>query len=116
MKTFVLLLMSNLFMTVAWYAHLKHPDSPLWKVILVSWGIALLEYCFHVPANRIGVERFSLMELKVMQEVLSISVFVGFAFLYFREVPRWNHIAAFVLILVAVGLVFWPGAARVSGS
>lgn len=115
MKTVGLLVLSNIFMTVAWYAHLKHTDSPLWKVVAVSWGIALLEYCFHVPANRIGVERFSVMELKILQEVLSISVFVGFAFVYFRELPKWNHGVAFVLILLAVAFVFWPGASRVSG-
>ncbi len=112
MQTVILLVFSNLFMTVAWYAHLKHTDTVLWKVILISWFIALLEYCFHVPANRIGVESFSITQLKVLQEAISISVFVVFAFFYFQETPRWNHLAAFALIIAAVALVFAPVGTR----
>jgi uncharacterized protein len=112
MSTVFLLVLSNVFMTIAWYAHLKHTDSALWKVILISWLIALLEYCFHVPANRMGIAQFSVTQLKIMQEAISISVFVVFALLYFQEVPRWNHMAAFVLIIAAVALVFMPSGAQ----
>jgi uncharacterized protein (DUF486 family) len=104
--TIILLLISNLFMTVAWYGHLKFKSVPLWQVILVSWGIAFLEYCFQVPANRIGYGRFSGVQLKTIQEVLSLLVFVGFSFLYLKEPLRWNHLAAFALIIAAVALVF----------
>jgi uncharacterized protein (DUF486 family) len=108
--TFLLLLASNVFMTFAWYGHLKYKDSPLWLAILVSWGIAFFEYCLQVPANRIGFGQFSAFELKVMQEVITLVVFVGFALWWLGERPRWNHGLAFVLLLGAVYFAFLPAA------
>jgi uncharacterized protein len=102
MKTVILLAISNVFMTFAWYGHLKHNNLPLLGAIFISWFIALFEYMFQVPANRIGYMQFSATQLKIIQEVISISVFVIFAFFYFKEVPRWNHIVSFVFILGAV--------------
>jgi hypothetical protein len=104
----VLLICSNLFMTVAWYGHLKFKAKPLLAVIFASWGIALLEYCFQVPANRWGSNTYSAYQLKIIQEVITLVVFVVFAFFYFKIVPAWNHIAAFVCILAAVAFAFWP--------
>jgi uncharacterized protein len=106
MKTVALLAISNVFMTFAWYGHLKYKSSALWKVILVSWGIALLEYCFQVPANRLGHQRFSAAQLKVMQEVITLVVFAGFSITYLREGLRWNYLVAFVLIVGAVFFMF----------
>jgi uncharacterized protein (DUF486 family) len=106
----VLLTCSNVFMTFAWYGHLKHKDSPLWLVIFVSWGIAFFEYCFQVPANRWGSNSYSPYQLKIMQEAITLVVFVVFAFFYFKTWPAWNHIAAFVCILAAVAFAFWPKA------
>lgn len=107
MTTIVLLICSNLFMTVAWYGHLKHPGAPLWKVVLVSWGIAFVEYCFAVPANRIGYAGgFSAGQLKVVQEVITLLTFAGFAVLYLGETLKWNHGAAFVCLIAAVGFIF----------
>lgn len=111
MTTVLLLLASNLFMTVAWYGHLKYKDAPLWAVILISWGIAFFEYCLQVPANRWGHGTFSAAQLKILQEIITLGVFVAFSFAYLREAPGWNHWAAFVLILGAVALAFLPGAA-----
>ncbi len=108
MSTILLLLASNLFMTAAWYGHLRFKNVPLWQAILVSWGIALVEYCLQVPANRLGYGRFSAFELKIIQEVLTLVVFSGFAILWLGETPRWNHLAAFVLILAAVAVAFLP--------
>ncbi|NLG08414.1 MAG: DMT family protein [Deinococcales bacterium] len=107
MLALLLLLISNVFMTVAWYGHLRFmPEGrfPLLLVIVVSWGIALLEYVFQVPANRIGYRHFSATQLKIFQEVISISVFVVFAFLVLGERPKWNHALAFVLVGVAAVL------------
>jgi len=104
----VLLICSNIFMTCAWYGHLKFKSKPLLLVILVSWGIALFEYCFQVPANRWGSSNYSPFQLKIIQEVITLSVFVVFAFFYFKTLPAWNHIAAFVCILAAVAFAFWP--------
>lgn len=101
----VLLTISNIFMTFAWYGHLKHKSAPLWITILVSWGIAFFEYCFQVPANRLGSEHYSGIQLKVIQEVLTLLVFSVFAVTYLGESLRWNHGAAFVLIVLAVVLV-----------
>jgi uncharacterized protein (DUF486 family) len=96
-------------MTFAWYGHLKHLDSPLWKMILVSWLIAGFEYLFQVPANRIGAEAgWNGFQLKITQEAITITVFVIFAILYLKERPQWNHALAFILILGAVALVFGP--------
>jgi uncharacterized protein len=104
----VLLTCSNAFMTVAWYGHLKFKNKPLFLVILVSWGIAFLEYCFQVPANRWGNAVYSPFQLKVIQEIITLAVFVVFASLYFGEKIRWNHLAAFVCILAAVAFTFLP--------
>jgi uncharacterized protein (DUF486 family) len=106
MRTVVLLTLSNIFMTFAWYGHLKHKDSPLWIAILVSWGIAFFEYCLQVPANRWGHATFSAAQLKIMQEVITLVVFTVFAVLYLREPLRWNYIAGFACILAAVVFVF----------
>ena len=106
MLTIVLLTISNVFMTFAWYGHLKYKASPLWIVILASWGIAFFEYCFQVPANLIGHAQFSAAQLKVMQEVITLVVFCVFSVLYLREELRWNYIVGFVFILVAVFFVF----------
>lgn len=115
--TILLLIVSNVFMTFAWYGHLKLAETgvssnwPLFCVILFSWGIALFEYCFMVPANRIGYEGnggpYSLMQLKVMQEVITLTVFTIFSIIVFDNVTlRWNHIAAFGMLIGAVYLVF----------
>src|ERR1051325_6222075 len=95
----VLLIFSNLFMTVAWYGHLKYKSSPLWIVILVSWGIAFFEYILQVPANRWGSALYSATELKIIQEVISLTVFCGFAMIYLNEKIRWNHMVAFLCII-----------------
>jgi len=100
--------LSNLFMTAAWYGHLKFKTKPLWIVILASWGIALLEYCFQVPANRWGSAVYSATQLKIIQEVITLAVFCVFATLYLGERLRWNHVAAFVCILGAVMFTFLP--------
>lgn len=105
-KTIALLTASNLFMTMAWYGHLKHKSKALWIVILASWGIAFFEYCLQVPANRIGSDYFSVTQLKVMQEVITLLVFIGFSALYFKEGFKWNHLVGFVLIVAAVFFVF----------
>ncbi len=93
-------------MTVAWYGHLKYKSTALWAVILISWGIAFFEYCLQVPANRIGSAYFSVTQLKVAQEVITLSVFSVFSLLYFHEHFRWNHWAAFCLLVGAVFLTF----------
>jgi len=105
-----LLLGSNVFMTFAWYGHLKFKNSPLWLVIVASWGIAFFEYVLQVPANRWGHSVYSATELKIMQEVITLGVFTGFVFLYLGERVRWNHLAAFVCILAAVAFTFLPKA------
>ncbi len=115
--TILLLVLGNIFMTVAWYGHLRFKDHPslaklgLFTVILISWGIAFFEYCLQVPANRLGYVEdggpYSLMQLKVIQEVITLVVFVVFSLLVFKhEVFRWNHALAGVLLVVAVWLVF----------
>ena len=106
MLTALLLTISNVFMTFAWYGHLKFRDSPLWLAILVSWLIAFAEYCFQVPANRWGHERFSAVQLKIMQEVITVAVFCVFSATYLRETVRWNHAVAFGLIVAAVFFVY----------
>ena len=102
----LLLTISNIFMTFAWYGHLRFKGTALWIVILVSWGIALLEYCFQVPANRIGHEYFSAAQLKTMQEVITLIVFSVFSVLYLKEEFRWNYLVGFVLIILAVFFIF----------
>ena len=106
MKTILLLILSNVFMTFAWYGHLRHRSLPLVVAILASWGIAFFEYCFQVPANRWGYGRFSAAELKTIQEVISLVVFAFFSVLYLKEPFRWNYAAGFVLIVLAVFVIF----------
>ena len=107
MKTVLLLLGSNLFMTTAWYGHLRHKSFPLYMTILVSWMIALPEYCLQVPANRFGHGTFSAPQLKIIQEAISILVFLGFCTAYLREPVRWNHLAALCLTLAGVAVGLW---------
>jgi uncharacterized protein len=107
MLTVALLLVSNVFMTFAWYGHLKHRSAPLITVILVSWLIALGEYCFQVPANRFGYGQFTLYQLKIIQEAVTLVVFTGFAYLYVGEVLRWNTAASLVCLMGAVAFAFW---------
>ncbi len=102
----ILLTVSNIFMTFAWYGHLKFKSTALWIVILVSWGIALLEYCFQVPANRIGHEYYSAAQLKTIQEVITLIVFSVFSVLYLKEEFRWNYLVGFVFIIFAVFFIF----------
>jgi uncharacterized protein len=102
----VLLLLSNVFMTFAWYGHLKYRGSALWIAILASWGIAFFEYCLMVPANRIGYAVYNAAQLKTIQEILTLSVFVVFSVTYLGETLRWNHLAGFALIIVASFLIF----------
>lgn len=102
----ILLTISNVFMTFAWYGHLKFKSTALWVVILVSWGIALFEYCFQVPANRIGHEYFSAAQLKTMQEVITLVVFSVFSILYLKEEFRWNYLVGFFFIILAVFFIF----------
>jgi len=104
----VLLTCSNVFMTFAWYGHLKFKHLPLWLVILASWGIAFFEYCLMVPANRWGHARYSAIELKIIQEVITLAVFSGFVIAYLGERVRWNHLAAFICIIAAVAFTFLP--------
>ena len=107
MRTVVLLVFANLFMTFAWYAHLKHlRNKPLMVAILVSWGIAFFEYVLQVPANRIGYGHFSLAQLKVIQEIITMSVFAGFAILYMREPIRYNYFIAFFFLVGAAYFMF----------
>ena len=106
MKTILLLLISNTFMTVAWYGHLKFREKPLFLVILVSWLIAFFEYCFQVPANRIGSYQFNVVQLKTIQEVITLVVFSVFSILYFKEQLRWNYVAGFACLVLAVFFVF----------
>ncbi|MBI2447381.1 MAG: DMT family protein [Candidatus Omnitrophica bacterium] len=106
MKTIVLLTISNIFMTMAWYGHLKYKESALWKVILISWSIAFLEYCFQVPANRMGHYQFSAAQLKTIQEVITLIVFCIFSLVYLKEGLKWNYIVGFLMIAMAVFFVF----------
>jgi uncharacterized protein (DUF486 family) len=104
--TIVLLVCSNFFMTLAWYGHLKNTKSPLVIAILVSWAIALLEYCFQVPGNRIGYQVLSLTQLKILQEVITLVVFTVFAYFVFDQVPKWNYAISYLLIVGAVYFAF----------
>ena len=106
MHTILLLTVSNVFMTMAWYGHLKYKDSPLWIAILVSWGIAFVEYCFQVPANRIGHYEFTAAQLKTIQEVITLVVFCGFSVWYLKEPLKWNYLAGFVMMACAVFVIF----------
>jgi hypothetical protein len=108
-KTILLLLGGNVFMTIAWYGHLRHKATDLWKVILVSWLIALPEYCLQVPANRLGHGVFSAFQLKIIQEIITLVVFAGFAIVYLKEPLRWNYAVSMLFILGAVYLAFATG-------
>jgi len=110
MLTIILLTISNLFMTVAWYGHLKHRSAPLWEVILISWGIACFEYCFQVPANRYGYGQFTAPQLKIIQEVITLTVFSLFSVYYLGDQIRWNYAVSFFFVLVAVGFAFYKPA------
>jgi uncharacterized protein (DUF486 family) len=105
MRTVLLLIASNTFMTIAWYGHLKFKDKSLLLAILISWLIALPEYALQVPANRLGYGHFSATQLKILQEAISLSVFAVFAWLYFGETPTWRSGIAFLLVMAAVALV-----------
>jgi uncharacterized protein (DUF486 family) len=105
--TIALLLASNVFMTAAWYGHLKHRQYPLWIAVLVSWLIALPEYSLQVPANRFGYGQLSGFQLKIIQEVITLVVFVAFASWYLGESLRWNYIVAFLFLIGAVAAAFW---------
>lgn len=107
MTTVLLLIMSNVFMTFAGYGHLKYGhDWPLWKAVLVSWMIALLEYCLAVPANRVGYGQFSGFQLKIIQEIVTLVVFIGFAILFLKEKIAWNYLVAFAFLGVAAFFAF----------
>jgi hypothetical protein len=114
MRTIALLTISNIFMTFAWYGHLKYRNVPLFKVILLSWMIAFFEYCFQVPANRIGSYEFTAAQLKTIQEVITLVVFSVFSVFYLKQPIRWNHIAGFGMIIGAVGMISKNGRDRVS--
>jgi uncharacterized protein (DUF486 family) len=106
MRTILLLTVSNVFMTIAWYGHLKHKDSPLWKATLVSWLIASVEYCFQVPANRLGHGQFTAAQLKTIQEVITLVVFCAFSVIYLKEELKWNTLVGFLMIAAAVFFIF----------
>ena len=106
-RTILLLTASNIFMTIAWYGNLKNTSLPLWKAILISWGIALFEYMLMVPANRLGyVNGFNGFQLKITQEVITLVVFSVFAILYLKEPFHWKYLVSFILILGAVYFAF----------
>lgn len=109
LQTVGLLVVSNTFMIIAWYGHLKQKNSPILLAILLSWSIALLEYVFQVPANRIGSSQFSLTQLKVMQECITLVVFMVYAFIVYRETLKWNNAVAMALIVLAVFFSFMGG-------
>lgn len=102
----VLLTISNVFMTFAWYGHLKYTKAPIFLAVVVSWGIAFFEYCFQVPANRIGYQYYSAAQLKTIQEVITLVVFSFFSILYLGEHIKWNHAVGFILLIAAVAFLF----------
>lgn len=102
----ILLTISNVFMTFAWYGHLKFKSTPLIFVILISWGIALFEYCFQVPANRIGHEFYTAAQLKTIQEIVTLVVFSIFSILYLKEEFKWNYLIGFIFIILAAAFIF----------
>ena len=106
MRTIVLLTISNVFMTFAWYGHLKFKSTPLFAVIFLSWGIAFFEYCFQVPANRWGHGTYTAAQLKTLQEIITLVVFCLFSFFYLKEEVRWNYVVGFALIVAAVFFIF----------
>ena len=102
----ILLFLSNIFMTFAWYGHLKFKQTALWLVILTSWGIAFFEYCLQVPANRIGHQVFNAAQLKTIQEIVTLIVFSFFSVFYLKEQFKWNYLVGFVLIILAAFFIF----------
>jgi uncharacterized protein len=106
MTTIILLTLSNIFMTFAWYGHLRYRSAPIFKVIVVSWLIAFAEYCFQVPANRIGSYEFSTAQLKTIQEAITLVVFSVFSVLYLKEDLRWNYFVGFAMMVGAVFVIF----------
>ena len=106
MRTIVLLAISNVFMTFAWYGHLKYRNVPLWKVVIASWGIAFFEYCFQVPANRMGSYEFNAAQLKTIQEIITLSVFSVFSISYLGEPLKWNYAVGFAFITLAAFFIF----------
>lgn len=102
----ILLIISNVFMTFAWYGHLRHRSTVLWVVILVSWLIAFFEYCFQVPANRIGYSVYNAVQLKTIQEVITLVIFSFFSVLYLKESFKWNYLIGFIFIILAVFFIF----------
>jgi uncharacterized protein len=106
MLTIILLTISNIFMTIAWYGHLKYQNVPMWKVTLVSWGIAFFEYCFQVPANRMGSHIFNTAQLKTIQEIITLVVFAVFSILYLKQDIKWNQAIGFFFIVVAAFFIF----------
>ncbi len=106
-KTIALLTASNIFMTFAWYGHLKNTQMPLWKAVVISWGIAFFEYCLMVPANRIGYEKgLNSFQLKITQEVITLVVFAVFAIFYLKEPFHWKYLVSFTLVIGAVYFAF----------
>jgi uncharacterized protein len=106
LRTILLLTISNIFMTFAWYGHLKFRNVALWKVIVISWGIAFFEYCFQVPANRLGSYEFNAAQLKTIQEVITLSVFSIFSITYLGEPMKWNYAVGFAFITLAAFFIF----------
>ena len=102
----LLLIISNVFMTAAWYGHLRYKNSALWVVIVVSWLIAFVEYCFQVPANRFGNEVYNVVQLKTIQEVITLIIFSIFSVLYLKEQFKWNYLVGFIFIVLAVFFIF----------
>jgi uncharacterized protein len=107
LRTVILLTISNCFMTAAWYGHLRYKSAPLWIAILASWGIALFEYCFQVPANRLGYGALSAYQLKLLQECITLCVFIAFAAFFLGEGIQLRYGISFLLVLCAVGVAFY---------
>ena len=106
MKTVLLLIVSNVFMTLAWYGHLKFKGTALWLAVLASWGLAFFEYIFQVPANRYGSDVFSVTQLKIIQEAITLTVFTLIAYVLFGEGLKWNNVVSYVLLMGAVFFAF----------
>jgi len=105
--TVILLVISNTFMTFAWYGHLKHKSSALWLAILASWGLAFFEYVFQVPANRIGSDVFTVTQLKIIQEAITLTIFTIVAYFMFGETLKWNNVVSYLFLIGAVVFAFW---------
>jgi uncharacterized protein len=106
MKTIILLTISNVFMTIAWYGHLKYKHTSVLKVIIISWLIAFFEYCFQIPANRIGHYQYSAAQLKTIQEVITLIIFCIFSVIYLKEPLKWNYLVGFAMIIGATFFIF----------